>query len=129
MSVSDNVDPLAPWRRKAGDSASTGDAGATDLVTFEVSNYRLSLPYSSLAYAILDTSAERNGHTIEELKLAFSSHIVTIWGKRLAQLQEPLCTRSVAIVRQAPSSASMLQEDGPVVSELKWVEVRSDLDA
>lgn len=99
-----------------------------DLLTFEWLTARLALPYSSLSYAILETRGKRHQSQVEELTLVFSSHVVTLWGERLSQVQEAISDRTAVVVRPAPPSASMLEHESPVVTELKWVEVKPDTD-
>lgn len=116
-------DPLARWRVRASDSVTLGAHAAAALVTFEGSSRLLAIPFSSLAYAVLDTKALRNGQVTEELKLAFGSHVVTVWGFRLTQLLQAISDRTAVSIRGAPPSAALCQAEGVVVVELQWVEV------
>jgi len=128
VGMTESDDLLSHWRVRASESLELGDAGGLDQVTFEDGTYRLSLPYSTLAYAMLDTNSKRHGETTDELKVAFGSHIVTVWGERLFELQQALADRSAVAVRQSLPSASMMELKRAVIKEIKWVEVRSEAE-
>lgn len=121
-------DPLEPWRVRASDSVTLGVPGGAGLISFERSSSHLALPFSSLSYAILSTEATLAGDQVEELKLVFASHVVTIWGYRLSDFLKSFAERAVVLVRISPPSASLLENKAVVVKELKWSEVRKESD-
>lgn len=95
-------------------------------MAFEKQTKRLAVPFSSLAYVLLKTNVKRHDRETEQLTVAFGSHVVSIWGERLRELQDAFCERSIAVVRMAPPSASMIEEKAAVVRELDWVETKDD---
>lgn len=121
-------DPLGRWRVRASDSVTLGSPGAAALVGFEKPKCLLAVPFSSLAYAVLKEQVPHHGEPTEELKLAFGSHIVTVWGLRLNELLRAIADRTVVLVRPAPPSAALCEDKAVVVKELVWVEVQKESD-
>lgn len=122
-------DPLLAWRVHAGDSVEVGKPGSFNLIGFERGSSLLSLPFSSLAYATLTKDAELGGERLEELKLVFSTHVVTLWGQRLGELLKSVSERSVVHVCESLPSAFLLEDTAVLVKELKWRRIEKDADA